>query len=377
MEKKLKIALFSGPIEYSACLAKALSEFCDVDFFYSERYAKQRDESILELLNSSIKKIPINAFRIRDIRNLWTYYKVARKLLNYDVIHIQGGNIWFSMWRPLFKRTPIIFTVHDPFQHTGLRKSNKFFQDIAQKVLARQSDKFIVHGDKLKKQLVSGYKLSSKDIFTIPHGEFSFYKQYQNKKMHLIKKAGDNKRILFFGSVRKNKGLEYLIKAEPIISSKYNNYKICIAGKFGRDIDYYRSLIQNKEKFELIDKFIPVNQIADLFENSDLVVLPYITATQSGVLPLAFGFGKPVVATDTGSIGEILESGKTGFLVSPCDEAALAEAILDLLLDENKRLFFGKNAIDVAKNKLSWKNIAFQTVKIYESCLIGNYYGNF
>ncbi|MCK5641048.1 MAG: glycosyltransferase family 4 protein, partial [Gammaproteobacteria bacterium] len=320
----MKIAFFSGPVEYSVCLANALSEYCDVDFFYGARYAKQRDESILSILNPNVKRIPINEYRIRDIRNLWNYYKIARKLRNYNIIHVQSGNIWFSLWRFYFRKVPIVCTIHDPYQHIGLRKSNSKYQDMAQKWIISQSLRFIVHGRKMKEAFSKRYRFPMDKIMSIPHGEFSFYKKFRMEKNLINKKDSDDKRILFFGIVRKNKGLEYLIKAEPFISDRFSNYKICIAGKFQEDFDYYNDLIQNRNKFEIIDEYIPNNQVANLFENSDIVVLPYIMATQSGVLPLAFGFGKPVIATDTGSISEILEHGKTGLLIPPCNEKLLA-----------------------------------------------------
>lgn len=369
MRHKIKVAFFSGPTDFSVCLADALCEYCKVDFFYGVKSAMERDISILDLLTSDVKKIPINSYRIRDIRNLWSYHKLVKDLKNYDIIHRQSGNIWFSLWRPCFRKVPIVCTIHDPYQHMGLRKSNTNYQDIAQKWIIAQSSKFIVHGQKMKKNLSERYNLSLNNIEVIPHGEYSFYKRFKPKIRILSDNNEKFKRILFFGTIRKNKGLEYLIKAEPIISTKYNDYKICIAGKFQGNFDYYNKLIQNKNRFEIIDEYIPNNQVADLFENSDIIVLPYISATQSGVLAIAFGFGNPVIATNTGSLEEYLSHGKTGLIVPSCDEKLLAEAILELLLDEEKCLRFGRNAEEVAKNKLNWKKIAKHTARVYENTI--------
>lgn len=364
----MKIAFFSGPIEYSVCLANAISAYCTVNFFYSVRYAKQRDESILNLLDSKIEKFPINTYRIRDIRNLCSYYKIMKTLHKYDIIHLQGGDFWFGLWRYLYKSTPIVFTAHDPYQHPGINFFNNLYQDIAQRISISQSSKFIVHGEKLKSHLSKRYKLQREDIEVIPHGEFSFYKNVTTNAAPIIRN-GPFKRLLFFGSVRRNKGLEYLIKAEPLISKHFSDYKICIAGKFSSDFEFYNQLIINREKFEIIDEFIPVSQVAHLFKNSDIIVLPYIDATQSGILPLAFGFEKPVVATDTGSINEVLLNGNNGLIVPPCDEKSLAKAILELLLDEKKCEELGRNARVFAESKLNWKGIAEQTFSLYKEVL--------
>lgn len=369
MGKKIKVAFFSGPTDFSVCLADALCEYCDIDFFYGIRYAKKRDYSVLSLLNPKIKKIPINSYRIRDIRNLWSYYKLVKILNNYHIIHVQQGNIWFSLWRLFFKKVPIVCTIHDPYQHIGLKISTRYYEDITQRWIVSQSSKFIVLGKRLKQILAKRYNIPLVSIEVIPHGEFSIYNRFKLKKRILNNHKRKLMRILFFGTIRKNKGLEYLIKADPIISEKFSDYKICIAGKFQGDFEYYRKFIKCTDRYEIIDNYIPNNQVADLFENSDIVVLPYISATQSGVLHLAFGFGKPVIATNTGSISEVLEHNKTGLLIPPCNEKLLANSILELLLDKEKCLRFGENAKEVANNKLNWKNIARQTLQLYKSVI--------
>ena len=365
----MKVAFFCGPTEYSICLANALASFCDVTFFYSKKNNNERFNSVDKLLMPEIKKEEINSYRIRDIRNIKSYYAILKKMDSFDLIHVQTGNIWFGLWYFLLNiKKPICFTVHDPYQHQNTK--NIFYQGLAQKIVAYLATKYIVHGAKMKKDLIKNYSLESKDANIIPHGNFLYYKQIKNSENKIITENKNFKRILFFGSVRPNKGIAYLIKAEPYISQQYSDYKICIAGKIPDDqLKYYKSLMENSNKFELLNKFIPDTQVAWLFENSDIVVLPYTTATQSGVLALAFSFGKAVVATNTGSIGEILESKHTGLLVPPKSESKLSDAIVELLLDEQKCLKYGYNAQTYAETKLNWHNIAKETVSIYKGCI--------
>jgi len=361
----MKVAIVSGPIEYSVCLANALAKHCEIHFYYNERYAKQRDDMILNLLDPSIKRVPISDYRIRDFRNIAKYYRIAKNLKTFDVVHIQIADIWLAFWRFLFRKVPIVSTVHDPYQHFGLKKFNSLYQDFAQKLCIVQSTRFIVHGSKMQEDLAKRYGLLMDNISIIPHGEFSFYKRFKSGVEWKLRKNAPYKRVLFFGLIRKNKGLKFLIKSEPLISSIFSNYKICIAGKFPDNSQFYKDFIKNSEKFEIIDEYIPIDQVSTLFEESQIVVLPYITATQSGVLPVAFAFGKPVIATNTGSISEVLEHGKNGLIVPPMNEKLLAKAILELLMDDEKCKLYGMNAKKLAAGKLNWNSIAEQTISIY------------
>jgi glycosyltransferase involved in cell wall biosynthesis len=94
-------------------------------------------------------------------------------------------------------------------------------------------------------------------------------------------------------------------------------------------------------------------------------VLPYIEASQTGIIPIAYAFKKPVIATSVGSIPEVIENGKTGILVRPRDSAALRTAIIDLINDENKRKRISEGGYIKMKNELSWKDIAEKTISIY------------
>jgi glycosyltransferase involved in cell wall biosynthesis len=225
----------------------------------------------------------------------------------------------------------------------------------------------------MKSDLARNFSIPKGKINVVPHGEFSFYKKWISGNAPLLRSDKGKKRLLFFGEVRRNKGLEYLIKAEPLISSRYGNYTICIAGKFskdpGNDIEHYRKMMVDTSRYEIINRYIANNEVAEIFESSDIVVLPYTSASQSGILALAFGFGKPVVATDTGSIGEVLEHGGTGLLVPPGDAIALAGAISELLIDGGRCTHYAENAAIVARKRLNWDIIGKQTVGIYRSIL--------
>ena len=171
--------------------------------------------------------------------------------------------------------------------------------------------------------------------------------------------------MLFFGRIYRYKGLEYLIKAEPTITKEMPSAKIIIAGT-GEDFEKYEKTMINRDNFIIHNYCIPYKEGAELFHRCSLVVLPYIEASQSGVVPTTYGFKKPVVVTDVGGIPEIVENGVTGFIVPSKKPRALADAVVKLLKDEKLRNKMGENGYKKLASDLSWDKIAEETIKIYD-----------
>jgi glycosyltransferase involved in cell wall biosynthesis len=156
------------------------------------------------------------------------------------------------------------------------------------------------------------------------------------------------------------------MQAEPIIRKSIPNLKIVIAGK-GEELSIYDEFIVNKDSYIIKNYAIPLAEVSDLFDEASLVVLPYIEATQSGVIPVAYPFCKPVVASSVGALPEVVIDGKTGFLVPPADPQALADKIIFLLQNPDIRHEMGLSAKRYSDEKLDWKEIAKTTLEIYSS----------
>jgi glycosyltransferase involved in cell wall biosynthesis len=150
--------------------------------------------------------------------------------------------------------------------------------------------------------------------------------------------------ILFFGRIWPYKGLEYLIRAEPLITSKVPEAKIVIAG-MGEDFERYSRLMVNPDRFEVHNQYVSDETRTELFRRASVVVLPYVEASQSHVISIAYRCGKPVVATRVGGLPEMVDEGETGFLVAPRDVDALADAIVRLMQNEKLRRQFGMNGM--------------------------------
>lgn len=136
--------------------------------------------------------------------------------------------------------------------------------------------------------------------------------------------------LLFFGLVRAYKGLDILLAAMPAVL-KVMDVTLIVAGEFYEDKQSYveqAARLGISDKIRIMDRYVPDEEVAGLFSAADLLVLPYRSATQSGVTQVAFFFGTPVLATRVGGLPEVVTDGVTGMLVPPEDPSAISDAII-------------------------------------------------
>jgi glycosyltransferase involved in cell wall biosynthesis len=230
------------------------------------------------------------------------------------------------------------------------------------------ADITFVHGEKLRRDMIRKYHYPGDKIRVTQSGEHQVapFVQYMNESFH-----EEPNSILFFGRIYEYKGLRYLIEAEPLITKEIPDARIIIAGT-GENFKKYEDMMVNKDHFEVYNYPIPYKQGAELFQKCSLVVLPYIDASQSGVIHTAYGFKKPVVATDVGSIPEIVDNTITGIIVPPKNPKALSEAIVNLLNNDPLRHQMGVNGYYKLKHDLSWKTISKNIIKAYQE-LVDSY----
>ncbi|HHN94447.1 MAG TPA: glycosyltransferase, partial [Anaerolineae bacterium] len=138
-----------------------------------------------------------------------------------------------------------------------------------------------------------------------------------------------------------------------------------IAGR-GESLARYRRMMVHPERFEVRDEYIPRADVPRLFQEAALVALPYVEASQSAVVPLAYAFGKPVVASAVGGLPEMVEDGQDGLLVPPRDSDRLAAAIVALLRDDERRRRMQAHIRLKVAGELSWDSIARSTLRVYE-----------
>jgi glycosyltransferase involved in cell wall biosynthesis len=225
----------------------------------------------------------------------------------------------------------------------------------------RRADHVLVHGKALKRQVIERFGTAAEKVHVIPH--IAIGSPSPPTAFH-----DDGRTILFFGRIWDYKGLKYLIEAEPLISSAVPNARIVIAGQ-GDDFAPYRQLMAHPDKFDVHNRFITTSHRDELFRDASVVVLPYIEATQSGVIPIAYSFAKPVVATRVGALADAVEEGVTGRLVPPADAHALASAVVDLLRDSEARQAMGAAGRRKIDTEWSPAAVAQQAIDVYRHAI--------
>ena len=160
-------------------------------------------------------------------------------------------------------------------------------------------------------------------------GDFERYEKDEARRR--LKHPLRNNVILFFGLIRQYKGLQYLIRAMPEVLQQID-CTLLIAGEFYDPKEEYLSLIAELDLEAdtiVVDQYISNEEVSLYFCSADVVILPYVDATQSGIVQIAYGLGVPVITTRVGGLPEAVEDGKTGLLVEKESPEELAKAIID------------------------------------------------
>lgn len=349
-------------------LANALAERHHVMFITTPPGALQAGEQWQELLTPQVQvrvepeiKLKNPFYYLQRALGLW---KGIRQF-QCDLLHLQERRDPYLIKLLLKKpQLPIVLTVHDPVPHTGDRLKHADSRGALAETLRLRADQIITHGEFNRQQLLKTQPgLDPDRVKVVLHGERGFF-----RKLTPPSSMERLNSMLFFGRINPYKGLGLLLEAWSIIRQKNPDARLSIAGR-GHDLPNHMEKILSDDRIELIDSFIPASEMARLFTEASMVVLPYTEATQSGVLAVAVGFGKPVIATRVGSIPEMIDEGESGFVVPPNDPQALAEAALRIMSDEPLRRQMIEHIIHMREARLGWDALSMQTEQVYRAAL--------
>ena len=346
---------------YSYEMTKALADNKDLEI--SAVISKQQKNlSKWETLNIDLYKIDTYTNKFNFLLSTLDIIKFIKlknfvKNINPDIVYYPMTHLWTPTFNFLFKNTNKVITLHDPVKRYKENNPIHFMQ----KFVFKSNHKYILLSKKFKNNL-NNYNIKDENILVLPHGIFDYY---LNNSIQVKENEGRN--ILFFGKIKEYKGLDTLLKAFNIINDKYDDYKLIIAGD--GNISDYKEYINN-ENITVLNKWVTKDEIDILFKKSDLVVLPYKDASQSGVIPIAFAYGKPVLATRVGGIPEQIIDGENGILIEPNNENLLAEKIIELFKDKNYLNILGQRAKSYAQNEWDWHNLSNKLVKFFNEIII-------
>jgi len=230
----------------------------------------------------------------------------------------------------------------------------------------KQGHGYIAQSEQVRRDLFQVLpQTNPDDVVTTPHPIYDFGEPGKIRKTKAEARAAlglpsEAHLVLFFGFIKPYKGAMYLIDAAAPLQEKFGErLKILIVGDiYGEKQPYLDRIEQSKAAgiIDLVDGFVPDDTVEDYFLAADLAVLPYVSATQSGIIQIAYNYDLPVVTTDVGGLPEVVRDGETGYIVPPQDGPALAAAI-GRYFEENRAAEFAA-AVGREKEKYSWDRMA-------------------
>lgn len=363
----LMIEHFSSSNNYSIDLCRELNKYVNLmlltvndsnlvkeEFNFSKKlYGSSKENKIIKIF-SYLKSV---LYTIREI--------IKGK---YDVVHIQTFRtlpiepLVYLFLKPFINR--FIITIHNIAPHEGKLKHKKILEK-----LYSEADALIVHNNESKKVLLEAYNIKSNDVFVIPHGIYS----NNNINLNNINKTrGKKTNFLFFGLIRKYKGIDILIEAvSSLPDSVKENIAVTIIGKQDKvldNTDYNKKISDNN--LEHVINFKPVRipdeELSLYFNDADFCIFPYKNIYGSGALLMSYTFNVPVIVSDLPSFLEETNYGKSGLIFKNNDSKDLSRKICEASkLNKNKIELYKKNINILVTNKYNWESSARSTVRCY------------
>jgi glycosyltransferase involved in cell wall biosynthesis len=378
----------SGHLSYSCGLCEALADSGAKVTLVTSREGEEAPAAGFEVarLLGGMKRTQPRLLRGIDyclsLPRLRRFLKQSR----FDVVHFQDTLLPYAdalLLRLLRSEDgpKTVFTAHDPDQD-AVNKGGAGRFGLRRRALSRiyrESDRVIVMSSQSYAEMIGPFTLPPTKVVKLPHGNYASHtRQPLPRKQASRSRLGvppDGKVILFFGALRPNKGVEHLIRAFAMLREREPGAFLVIAGEpLGTDTAPYEQLIRQlglEGSILFRPDYVPPDLVPTHFVAADVVALPYVRIYQSGVLHLAYTFGRPVVASNIGGLSEDVRAGKSGLLIAPGDEEALAQALGDLLGNPALAGRMGKYAKRLSEENHSWDAIARLTLDVYRTLLNG------
>jgi len=374
----MKIALVSVAPPYrggistqSAILSEHLSESHSVQVF---NYNRQYPDYLFPGKTQFFNEGEFSSFQ--SIRSIDSIGPGSWKATTRQIIEYSPDLVIYRFWNPFFglsmgsiaksirKISPEIKQIS--LCDNVIPHESSFIDKYLTMRLFNQIDGFLVQSDGVGNEL--------KNLMPNAIIEKRFHPIYDNygsniDKIFARKKHGIKAKhlILYFGIVREYKGVDVLIRAAQLLKEKVEDFHILAVGESYGNAEKYNSLITELEVGDVFtweNRFIPDSEVSTYFSASDVMALPYHSASQSGIVQMAYNFNIPVVVTDVGGLPEYVEKGVSGEIVNVNNPLELANCLADGL--NNGNFLKMANGMDDVKSKFTWANFGEGIETLYE-----------
>src|SRR5438876_4990529 len=308
----------------------------------------------------------VRADKLLDVINPLTYFAAAKKISNFNP-ELVIMSYWLPYLSPCLsiiasrlrkKNLKVISIFHNVVPHEN-RLGDKFLT----RMFLRKIDGAVVLNENSKADLV---RLNNRVKFISGfHPIYDFY----GKKIDSVSARGslsirlDKKVILFFGLIRDYKGLDLLIEAMKELSDEY---VLLIAGEVYGSFEKYQKIIDEhrlQARILLHTKYIPDKEVPLYFSAADVCILPYRTATQSGITGMAYHFELPLIVSNAGGLSEVVREDLTGIVLTELSPTGISKAIQEFF-DKDLRTAFQEN-MRKFKAKYSWESLGQAILEFY------------
>lgn len=305
--------------------------------------------------------------RVLNTVNPFSYIKTAKAINKFspDILIIP---YWMSFMAPAYgtvcrflnKKTKVVSLVHNAIPHE---------RTLIDKPLARYffngCDAFIVMSEPVEKDLLSLRKNAK--VLLQPHPIYDHYAERieRSSACDKLRIKKDKKNLLFFGLIRDYKGLDALIESMNLLD---DSYQLIIAGESYGSFERYNKLIDQsirKDNIAVFEQYIPDEMVSVLFSAADVLVLPYRSATQSGVIGIAYQLELPMIATNVGALGSTVQEAETGLVIPSATAEYLSEGIKAFFANDEQIGIYKNNTVK-EKSRLSWDNFAVSIEKFFK-----------
>lgn len=357
-----------GIAQFNAALLKELSLANQVlAFNFKRQYPEFLFPGSTQFVTENDNAEPVESIRKLDTINPITYYTTYKAIRKFNP-DLMISKFWMPFFGPSLgyvlkslkkkgvKNIGILDNVIPHERRPGDIQFTKYY--------INSNSAFIVMSNTVRDDLL---KFKPDAIFKqVLHPLYDHFGSLI-KKNEAREKLGiqQNKNVLlFFGFIRKYKGLDFLLESIRFLP---DDYLLVIAGEIYGSFDEYEQIIKKynlENKVKLFIRYIDDGEVPLFFSASDVCILPYKSATQSGILGISYHFGLPVIATDTGGLREMIEPFNTGIIVREPAPNLLSSAISDYFNLELSSQY--KANIEKYKHKASWASLAKEILDLYE-----------